>query len=85
MVSKECFDIDSVALDKILKEIKYYIKSFGPIDTSVYADYSCFPSLAYQWNKYLLVGIVRTFFREELYVETTGGNVNSSEFIISMG
>ncbi len=82
MVSKEHMDIDNNVLEKIKKELSYYLKSFGTIDTSNYADYSSLPSLSFAWNKYLLIGIVRTYFSDEFVVKSSGGSFKTAEYTV---
>ena len=84
MVNKDLLDIKSEMLEKIKKELKYYINSFGKIDTLTYADYDSLPSLGYPWNKYLLVGVIRTFLRDDFTYESKGGMFKNADFIINI-
>lgn len=84
MIDKDKMDIDSYLLERISKAIKYYINSFGTINTATYADYDSLPNLEYDWNKYLLVGILRTFLSSEFIVENTGGTYKTTEYTVSI-
>ena len=37
-----------------------------------------------KWNKYLLIGIVRTFLNDELKIEYTEKAYNKTDFIITL-
>jgi len=83
MVRKENVEIDDCLLNRVTKEVNYYINSFGQIDTRTYMDYKCLPILKYQWNKYLLVGIVRSFLGERFVIEDTSDLYKKTEFLIN--
>lgn len=84
MIDKDKFQIDSYELERISKSIRYYINSFGIINTSTYSDYDSLPSMESEWNKYLLAGIVRTFLSSDFKVENTGGSFKTTDYIISL-
>ena len=81
-VKKNLLQIEDSVLQKIKKELDFYINSFGDIDTRKFNSYNFLPSLKYQWNKYLLVGIVRTYFNEFYDIEYTNIMYNLTDFII---
>lgn len=82
MVKKENLSIVESVLNKIEFELKYYISSFGEINTAAFKGYSAFPQVKYRWNKYLLIGIIRTFLSEKFEVEVVGSTYNDCEFRI---
>lgn len=82
MVSKDSFDIDLSDLDRIKKELMYFINSFGAINTEKYFNYNGFPQLEYPWNRFLLVGIIRTYLGEDFNVKTLGGTYKTVEFLV---
>ncbi len=84
MINKELISIEPCTLEKIKKELKYYINSFGDIDTSTYSDYSSLPIFGYPWNKYLLVGVLRTYLKEEFSVTSKGGTFKNADYIIKI-
>ena len=84
LIDKNLLDISDDFVDKIRKEMIYYINSFGPIETSKYFGYSVLPSIDLKWNKYLLVGIIRTFLNDELEIEYTDNTYNKTDFIIKI-
>lgn len=40
------------------------------------------PKIEKPWNKYLLVGIIRSYFDEEFEVENTANQYFSTDFIV---
>ena len=84
LIDKNSLEISDDFVEKIRKEMVYYIKSFGPIETSKYIGYSVLPSIELKWNKYLLVGIIRTFLNDELEIEYTDKTYNKTDFIIKI-
>ena len=84
LIDKDLLNISDDLVEKIRKEIVYYINSFGPIETSKYVGYSVLPSIELKWNKYLLIGIVRTFLNDELKIEYTEKAYNKTDFIITL-
>lgn len=84
MISKENLKIEEYDISKINKALSYFINSFGPIDTTKYSDYGSLPALEYNWNKYLLVGVTRTFLGDSFIVESTGGSYKTVEYLIKI-
>ena len=41
-----------------------------------------FPKLKYNWNKYLLVGIVRTYLSDDFAIDYTDNTYRTTDFII---
>lgn len=83
-VRKEIFDLDEDKLDKIEAELKYYIKSFGNIDSESFVGYSSLPNVGRMWNKYLLLGIVRTYLNDAFKVSYSSGTYKTFSFTISL-
>lgn len=81
-VKKELLMLNENTLSVIKNDLNYYINSFGPIDSRKYNDYSNLPRLRAGWNKYLLVGIIRTFLNDEYIIEYTDSMYNMTDFII---
>ncbi len=81
-VKKELLMLNEITLNAIKNDLNYYINSFGPIDSRKYNDYSNLPRLRVGWNKYLLVGIIRTFLNDEYIIEYTDSMYNATDFII---
>ena len=72
--------------EDILKEIDYLLtlilERFGKLDTRQFNGYQMFPKIEYNWNQYLLAGIVRTFLSNKYTVESTSNFFNDTYFII---
>ena len=83
MVKKELVDVSDDAKVKIDKELSYFINSYGPINTKNFFAYDDFPEIGYEWNKYLLIGVVMTFLPSKYKVERTKGTYKACEFIIT--
>ncbi len=79
---KELLEINDSQLEELKYELNYYINSFGPIDTRKYNDYINLPKLKIGWNKYLLVGIVRTYFSDYYSIKYTETTYDATDFII---
>ena len=81
-VKKELLMIDENTISTIKSNLDFYINSFGPIDSKKYNDYSNLPRLKFGWNKYLLIGIIRTFLNDDYIIEYTDSMYNTPGFII---
>lgn len=84
MVKKEKLDIDPDVLERIKNELKYYIDSFGNVDSETYAGYNALPSLNVGWNKYLLLGLCRTYFKEMISIKYEGKQYKKISFNLSL-
>lgn len=61
LINKEEMNLPPEQIEKIKKELTYYIESFGKIDSETYNGYQLMPNIGYEWNKYLLLGICRSY------------------------
>lgn len=76
VVSKEKFGISDRELNDIKQTLELALKQNKEISTENFAGYQMFPELAYPWNKFMLAGVVRSFF-DELYEVTHQFNTHS--------
>ncbi len=83
-VKKEKYDLDEDKLDEIEKELRYYIKSFGKIDSETFIGYSSLPNVGRIWNKYLLLGIVRTYLNDVFKIDYNSGTYKTFTFTINL-
>lgn len=83
-ISKEKFLISNNDLELIKKEVSYYINSFGSINTKEYNGYSQLPKIEYNWNKYLLIGIIRTFLSDCFIIEPTSNSYDLTDYVIKI-
>lgn len=84
MIRKDKMDISEEHIQKIRNELYYYIASFGPIISKTYVGYPSLPSLKFQWNKYLLVGIIRSYLKNEFSIRYEGNTYKAMEYIINL-
>ena len=84
LVSKERFEMNTIAVEELKKEICYYINSFGHINSESFAGFNSLPKLRYEWNKFLLMGIVRTYLFDTFSVKTSGANYKNISYIIDI-
>lgn len=82
MVNKNKFNINDMFINKLDNYLDYYIKSFGELDTRTYCGYEMLPCINWNWDKYLLVGIVRTYLFDKYEIETTNSFYNTTDYII---
>lgn len=82
MVRKELIGASLDFINEFRKTINLLLNSYECIDTRKFKGYVVFPNLKYRWNKYLLAGVVRTFFAGEFTVENTNSTYDVTDFII---
>ena len=83
-VRKELFDLEEDKLDKIEKELIYHIKSFGNINSESFVGYSSLPNTGRMWNKYLLLGVVRSYLNDTFKIDYSNGTYKTFTFTISL-
>ena len=70
MIKKELFNIDNVILKRIKNTLDLFFRNNELLDTREFKAYFTFPDIpGYEWNKYLLSGITRTYFNEYFHVD----------------
>ena len=82
MIKKEFLGINDETLRNIKKIINLILNNFKEIDTRTFNGYGMFPKLKYNWNKYLLVGIVRTYLSDDFAIDYTDNTYRTTDFII---
>ena len=82
MVKKDIFNINQDDLIQIGKTLNSFFVHFSAINTCDFEGYAMFPILRYPRNKYLLVGIIRSYFTDEFQVEDTENTYDKTDFII---
>lgn len=65
IVRKENLTINKYELESINKYLKLYSDNYGSCYTSKINSYVNFPKLRYSWNKYLLLGVIRSYLMNE--------------------
>lgn len=80
MIKKDKINIKQSELENIKKIIDLIINNFGDINTMHFKGYSLLPKIKYTWNKYLLIGILRTFYSEDYEIINTGNKYSNTDF-----
>ena len=81
---KDTLDISDDFLKELKKELQFFIENFGPINTQELKGYHLLPSIDLEWNKYLLVGLIKTFLSENFKIDYTDRYYNKTDFIIDL-
>ncbi len=70
MIKKDIFNLDEIVLKRIKNNLELYFKTNEVLETKTFKAFFAFPTLpGYSWNKYLLVGIVRTYLNADYKIE----------------
>lgn len=81
MIRKEELHINQEQLNKIEEFMDLVLKS-NELKTAEFDGYYFLPKISRVWNKYLLVGIIKTFFKEKYEVKNTTKFYDTTDFII---
>lgn len=82
MVKIEKMNLSEIKLNEIKKSIDLILDNFDVIDTTKFNGYSLLPKIGFIWNKYLLAGIVRSYFSEFYDIKNTDNRYISTDFEI---
>ena len=82
MVKKSRFSRQKEKINEVKKLLDLLFLNADSIDTNTFNGYFGLPSFDYPWNKYLLVGLVRTFFDKDYVVECTTNFYDDTDYII---
>ena len=75
--------MDSDDIEEINDKINFIINTYKSINTKKFRGFYIFPTIPkYKWNKYLLVGIIRSYFDDYYEIENTSNTYDTTEFII---
>ena len=81
MIKKDKFNISEENLLKIKELVDLMLKN-NNLKTEEFNGYFMLPKLDRPWNKYMLVGIIRSYFRDEYEIENTTRYYDTTDFII---
>ena len=81
MIRKEKLNIEKDKIENIKELIDLIIKD-GELRMSDFNGYFLLPRLERPWNKYMLVGIIRSYFKNEYDIENTTKYYDTTDFII---
>lgn len=76
IVRKEIAAINKFELEAVSKNIKLHIYNYGSCYISKISSYVNYPNIKYKWNKYLLLGIVRSYLKDEYSIIQTNKSSN---------
>lgn len=80
MVKIEKLNLNEVTIKEIKKVIDLILDNFNVIETSKFNAYSLLPKISYVWNKYLLVGIIRSYLSECYDIKNTENTYSNTDF-----
>ena len=81
MMKIEKFEISEDKLERIKEFIDLLLKG-KEFRTDNFDGYFMLPKLNKPWNKYLLIGIIRSYFKDEYEIENTTKFYDTTEFIV---
>ena len=81
MIRKDELNITKEQLQKIEEFMDLLLKN-NQIKTDNFDGYFMLPKLKRRWNKYLLIGILKTYFREKYDIQNTINFYDKTDFII---
>lgn len=82
LVKKDKLDLSPELQEKIKSELLFYIDSFGTIDSETYMGYNALPNVGLEWNKYLLLGLCRSFFDDSICIKLKGDKYKKLEYLL---
>lgn len=82
MVRKEKLGIIQEQLVQLNQLLDLIFDKYNELDTSVFKGYQMLPKMPVPWNKYLLIGIVRSYFDEQFEIENKSNMYNNTDFVI---
>ena len=82
MVKKELLGFIEIKKKEFIDLFDLIFAKFEYVDTRTFNGYAMLPSLEYKWNKYLLVGVIRSFFLNQFEIQNTDNMYNQTDFII---
>ena len=85
LVNLKYFTPNSDNLEKIQWNLGLLTEKNSEIPLSKITRFHTFPNLDFQWNQYLIAGLVRTFFNHLYDLENTHNQYNKTNFIIKRG
>lgn len=80
MVKIEKLNLNEVTIKEIKKVIDLILDNFNVIETAKFNAYSLLPKISYVWNKYLLVGIIRSYLSEYYDIKNTENTYSNTDF-----
>jgi hypothetical protein len=82
MIKKERLGLSEKTLGEIDEMLNLIFTKYDSIDTKSFSGYQMFPDVKYHWNKYLLSGILKSYFGGKYEVDNTDSVYDKTDFII---
>ncbi len=82
MASKEYLNLSEEQLNDIGAALEMMFSITDALDTEVFKGYGMLPNIGVEWTKYLLAGVVRSYFASKYVIENTQILYGTTEFII---
>lgn len=82
MVRKEKMNITDEQISQIKQLLELIFDKYNELDTSIFKGYSMFPKMPVAWNKYLLVGVIRSYLDDNFEIENKNSMYNTTDFVI---
>ena len=82
MVRKEKLGITQKQLLQLNQLLDLVFDKYKELDTSIFKGYQMLPKMPVPWNKYLLIGIIRSYFDEQFEIENKNNMYNNTDFVI---
>lgn len=84
IVSKEKLQLTAETLELIAHELKLAIGERKEMPIDDFRGFWLLPQLEYDWNKYLLMGIIRSYLSETFLLKEVGTIYSDSQFYVSI-
>ena len=81
MIKKEELQLTQEQLNRIESFVDLLLKN-RELNTAEFDGYFMLPKLNRGWNKYLLIGILKTYFKEKYDIENTTNFYDTTEYIV---
>ena len=82
MIRKEKLGITQEQLLQLNQLLDLIFDKYNELDTSIFKGYQMLPKMPVPWNKYLLIGIIRSYFDEQFEIENKNNMYNNTDFVI---
>lgn len=86
MLRQQLFEqkVSKESIEKIDNIVSLMLEKRKLLNTQFFNGYHIFPDVGYKWCKYLLVGILRTYFNNKYDIEYTTNFYDTTDFIVTI-
>lgn len=84
MIKIANFKISSSMLFRVEQIMKYLLKKTPVFDLATIKNFSTFPQVSFPWNEYLLIGIIKTYLKDEFEIKTIGSMYDKVKHYITL-